>query len=122
VTQEDHARAIQWIQWIAFRRAGTQKRGRNPPRGLRSVCWGSPSFADERARMSPGTVLIVDELINYKTYRDHEIKALWKWLAATGYHLRVIAGHAPDHPDSEGTVLTLNPNTDLGVCLTVRQY
>lgn len=42
-------------------------------------------------RMRPGTVLIFDELVNYPNYREHEAKALWEWLAATGLRLRVIA-------------------------------
>lgn len=49
-------------------------------------------------RMRPGTVLIFDELVNYPNYRDHEAKALWEWLAATGLRLRVIAinGASPE--------------------------
>lgn len=66
-------------------------------------------------RMHPGTVLLFDELINYKLYRENEVKALWEWLAATGYHLRVIAGFPPTAAEAQGAVLTLNPPADLGV-------
>lgn len=42
-----------------------------------------------------GTVLVFDELINYPTYAEHEIKALWEWLVSTGLHVRVIGGFGP---------------------------
>lgn len=43
----------------------------------------------------PGTVLVFDDLVNYPAYRDHEVKALWEWVASTGLHLRVIGAKGP---------------------------
>lgn len=53
----------------------------------------------------PGTVLLFDDLINYPAYREHEARALWEWLVASGRRLRVIGAlgrryhegvHAPE--------------------------
>jgi hypothetical protein len=45
--------------------------------------------------IQPGTVLVFDELINYPRYAEHEIKALWEWLASSGMRVRVIGGFGP---------------------------
>jgi hypothetical protein len=71
-------------------------------------------------RMQIGMVLIFDDLINYEAYREGEIKALWEWLAATGYHLRALAAHPTKRPEANGEVLMLNPPGDLGVSLPLQ--
>lgn len=40
-------------------------------------------------RISPGAIVLFDELVNYPAYRDHEMKALWEWLGRTGRVLEV---------------------------------
>eukprot|EP00884_Botryococcus_braunii_P011172 jgi/Botrbrau1/20055/Bobra.200_1s0060.1 len=65
-------------------------------------------------RMQPGTILIFDELVNYPNYRDHEVKALWEWLAATGLRLRVIGIWGA----SDGEAILLDPPPHLSVCLS----
>jgi hypothetical protein len=62
-------------------------------------------------RMRPGTVIIFDELINYPNYRDHEVKALWEWLSATGLHLRVI-GVLPAN-DQEAMILNMKGGVEV---------
>lgn len=70
-------------------------------------------------RMQPGMVLVFDDLINYKAYREGEMKALWEWLAATGYHLRVLAAFPTEHKVANGEVLMLDPPGDLGVSCSI---
>ena len=61
----------------------------------------------------PGTVLVFDDLINYAAYRDHEVKALWEWLASTGLHVRVVGvkGPLPGAAGAGGAAMELDPTT-----------
>lgn len=40
--------------------------------------------------IAPGCILLFDDLINYPQYMEHELKALWEWLAMTGRHIQVL--------------------------------
>jgi hypothetical protein len=61
----------------------------------------------------PGTVLVFDDLINYAAYKEHEVKALWEWLASTGLHVRVIGvkGPLPGAAGAGGAAMELEPTT-----------
>eukprot|EP00884_Botryococcus_braunii_P009238 jgi/Botrbrau1/18315/Bobra.0179s0043.1 len=74
----------------------------------------SQSLLMNAPRMRPGMVLVFDELINYKGYRNHEMKALWEWLAVTGLHVHALAVMAPSKPIANGEAMVLNPPDDLG--------
>lgn len=41
-------------------------------------------------RIGPGTTVVFDELINYPTFRDHEWRALYEFVAATGLDIEWI--------------------------------
>lgn len=66
-------------------------------------------------RMQPGMILVFDDLINYKGYRENEIKALWEWLAATGFGLRPVAVFPSIDKKAEGAAMVADPPRDLGV-------
>ena len=61
----------------------------------------------------PGTVLVFDDLINYAAYKEHEVKALWEWLASTGLHVRVIGVKGPlsGAAGAGGAAMELEPTT-----------
>jgi len=61
----------------------------------------------------PGTVLVFDDLVNYAAYKEHEVKALWEWLASTGLHVRVIGvkGPLPGAAGAGGAAMELEPST-----------
>lgn len=42
-----------------------------------------------------GTVIVFDELVNYQYFKDHEIKALWEWVSASGVKLLPIGIKGP---------------------------
>lgn len=66
-------------------------------------------------RIRRGTVLLFDDLINYNRYREHEMRALWEWLASTGHRLRVIGAKGPLSPERSKEVMDPNPTTDIFV-------
>jgi hypothetical protein len=55
------------------------------------------------SRLVSGSVLVFDELFNYPSYEQHEIKALFEFLA--GFHLRL-------RPMGSSTNITVNPIFD----------
>ena len=61
----------------------------------------------------PGTVLVFDDLINYASYKEHEVKALWEWLASTGLHVRVVGVKGPlsGPAGAGGAAMELEPMT-----------
>ena len=46
-------------------------------------------------KIVPGTVLLFDELVNYNTYREHEVKALFEWLLVSGAKIATIGMKGP---------------------------
>lgn len=43
-------------------------------------------------RLQNGTVVLFDELINYPGFEKHEMRALWEYLAANAFDVRVLSG------------------------------
>ena len=46
-------------------------------------------------KIVPGTLIIFDEIINYKLYREHEVKAFWEWLLVCGAKVAPIGVEGP---------------------------
>lgn len=46
-------------------------------------------------KIVPGTVIVFDELVNYKLYKEHEVKAFWEWLNATKAKVATIGMKGP---------------------------
>ena len=46
-------------------------------------------------RLAPGALLLFDELVNYPGWREHEAKALWEFLGATGQRVAVVGVKGP---------------------------
>lgn len=46
-------------------------------------------------KIIPGTVIVFDELVNYKLYREHEVKAFWEWLQVSGAKVATIGVKGP---------------------------
>lgn len=42
-----------------------------------------------------GTVIVFDDLVNYQYFKDHELKAMWEWVTATGTKLLPIGMLGP---------------------------
>eukprot|EP00884_Botryococcus_braunii_P014281 jgi/Botrbrau1/22854/Bobra.0065s0013.1 len=66
----------------------------------------------------PGTLLLFDDLINYPSYREHEVKALWEWLVASGRRLRVVGAMGwqfLDGPEMPDIAMELNPGNTGGL-------
>ena len=46
-------------------------------------------------KIVPGTIILFDELVNYKLYREHEIKAFFEWLQVSGAKVAPIGMQGP---------------------------
>merc|ERR1719253_745474 len=50
-------------------------------------------------RIAPGTVIVFDELVNYPEFRDHELKAFFELLTATGRQFQWLSVPCPIEPN-----------------------
>ena len=46
-------------------------------------------------KIVPGTIILFDEIVNYKLYREHEVKAFWEWLQVSGAKVATIGVKGP---------------------------
>ena len=60
-------------------------------------------------KVVPGTVILFDELVNYKLYRLHEVKALFEWLQVSGAKIAPIAISGP----IQGTTHAMDINMEV---------
>eukprot|EP01062_Namystynia_karyoxenos_P048804 TRINITY_DN37280_c0_g1_i2.p1 TRINITY_DN37280_c0_g1~~TRINITY_DN37280_c0_g1_i2.p1 ORF type:complete len:504 (+),score=114.33 TRINITY_DN37280_c0_g1_i2:80-1513(+) len=63
-------------------------------------------------RITPGTLIHFDELVGYKGYREHEVKALWEWVRASGRSVVPAAWFGNGLADGGCGTLSCTPGND----------